>query len=73
VPRAPALGLPGLRLSEGFEYGTIRAEVVTHRLLLLEGLRFPESIDARATSELLNSQCLTKVSGGEAPKQISKE
>jgi hypothetical protein len=26
------------------------AEVVTHRLLLLDGLRFPESIDGGTTS-----------------------
>src|SRR5215475_4975438 len=50
VPRAPALGLAWIRLSEGLSYGTILAEVVTHRLLLLDGSRFPESIDDKATS-----------------------
>src|SRR5215831_4921616 len=50
VPGAPALGLPWIRLSKGLAYGTILAEVVTHRLLLLDGSRFPESIDDRTTS-----------------------
>jgi hypothetical protein len=50
VPSAPALGLAWIRLSEGISYGTILAEVVTHRLLLLDGSRFPESIYDRTTS-----------------------
>jgi hypothetical protein len=50
VPRAPALGFTWIRLSEGLSYGTILAEVVTHRLRLLDGARFPESIYDRATS-----------------------
>jgi hypothetical protein len=31
-------------LEEGGSYGTIPAEVVAHGMLLLDGLRFPESI-----------------------------
>ena len=34
----------------GVPYGTIPAEVVTHRMLLLDGSRFPKSIDDGAIS-----------------------
>src|SRR5262245_14983101 len=52
VPSAPALGLPGIRLSEGLGYGTIPAEVVTHRLLLLDWSRSPERVDDASPSSL---------------------
>jgi hypothetical protein len=42
VPGDRACRLARIPLSEGVSYGTISAEVVTHRLLLLDWLRFPE-------------------------------
>src|SRR5919197_6112571 len=44
VPGDHACGLARIALSSGLPYGTIPAEVVTHRLLLLEGSPFPGSI-----------------------------
>ena len=44
VPGAPAWGLARIALYEGIPYGTIPAEVVTHRLLLLDGSHFPGTI-----------------------------
>jgi hypothetical protein len=42
--------LARIPLGEGLSYGTIPAEGVTHRLLLLEGSRCPESINDETTS-----------------------
>src|SRR5947209_17543235 len=44
VPGAHACGLARISLYEGIPYGTIPAEVVTHRLLLLDRSHFPGSI-----------------------------
>ena len=45
-----ACGLAWVPLYQGSPYGTILAEVVTHRLLLLDGLLSPERIYDEATS-----------------------
>ena len=50
VPGDGAGGLARIPWCERLPYGTIAAEVVTHRLLLLDWSRFPESIAAGATS-----------------------
>jgi hypothetical protein len=44
VPGDHACGLARISLYEGIPYGTIPAEVVTHRLLLLDWSYFPGSI-----------------------------
>src|SRR5919201_4833008 len=44
VPGDHACGLARIALYQRIPYGTIPAEVVTHRLLLLDGSHFPGSI-----------------------------
>ena len=44
------VGSARIPLCEGVSYGTISAEVVTHRLLLLDWSLFPERIYDEATS-----------------------
>jgi hypothetical protein len=50
VPGAGACELARIPLCEGVPYGTISAEVVTHRLLLLDWLCSPERVYAGTTS-----------------------
>src|SRR5262249_9928503 len=47
MPGDGAGGLARIPLSESVPYGTISAEVVTHRRLLLDGLRWPEGVYTR--------------------------
>jgi len=50
VSDKPAWWFAWVPLHQGSPYGTILAEVVTHRLLLLDWLLSPERIDDEATA-----------------------
>ena len=50
VSDKPACGLAWVPLYQGSPYGTILAEVVTHRMLLLDWLLSPERIYDEAAS-----------------------
>src|SRR5262249_38707458 len=56
VPGDRAGRLTRIPWCQGIPYGTIPTEVVTHRLLLLDGLCSPERVYDGATSEVLISK-----------------
>ena len=66
VPSDGAGGLARLPWCSSVPYGTLSAEVVTHRLLLLDGSRFPARVYDATTSNYTWQDYLAPVSGSEA-------
>jgi hypothetical protein len=56
VPGDIALGCAWITLCSGLSYGTISAEVVTHRMILLGGWFHPDGVYAESTSEIFIAQ-----------------
>jgi hypothetical protein len=65
MSRASAGWLTRIIWCSGVPYGTISAEVVTHRLRLLDWSRFPARVYDETTSNYTLHNYLAKVSGGE--------
>ena len=65
VPSDGAGGLAMIPRRQSVPYGTISAEVVTHRLLLLDGSRFPARVYDATTSNYTLQDYLAPVSGSE--------
>src|SRR5262249_49393194 len=58
-------GLARIPLCESVPYGTISAEVVTHRLLLLDWSRFPARVYDETTSNYILQDYLVPMFGSE--------
>src|SRR5882672_12185345 len=70
VPGTLAFGLPRIPLSQGSLYGTILAEVVTHRLLLLVYCSLNMEYTMRQPLKHLFQNDLKKVSGREISDKV---